>query len=69
MTTAEQQAPVIKIYCASYAFSGVWAYSPEAVKAFAPRRMLAKGEFSSGEVWEAQLFDLNKGLWSFSPAV
>lgn len=59
----------IKIYCASYAFSGVWAYSPEAIKAFAPRRMLAKGEFSSGEIWEAQLSDLDKGLWSFSYSV
>jgi hypothetical protein len=57
---------VIKIYCASYAFSGVWAFSPEAIEAFAPREMLTKGEFSSGEIWEAELKDLDK-LWAFSP--
>jgi len=57
---------VIKIYCASYAFSGVWAFSPEAIKAFAPKEMLIKGEFSSGEIWEAELKDLDK-LWAFSP--
>jgi len=56
-----------KIYCASYGFSGVWAFSPEAVKAFAPRKMLIKGEFSSGKVWEAELSDLKKHLWAFSP--
>ena len=63
---AQQKIPVTKIYCASYAFSGVWAFSPETVKAFAPREMLIKGEFSSGEVWEAELQDLEK-LWAFSP--
>ena len=64
--TAQQEFPVIKIYCASHAFSGVWAFSPEAVKAFAPREMLTRGEFFSGEVWEAELQDLEK-LWAFSP--
>jgi hypothetical protein len=57
----------ITIYCASYAFSGVWAFSPEAVRAFAPWYMLTRGEFSSGEVWEADLADLAGGLWSFAP--
>jgi len=67
MGTAQQEIPVIKIYCASHGFSGVWAFSPEAVNAFAPREMLIKGEFSSGEVWEAELQDLEKQLWAFSP--
>jgi len=58
---------VIKIYCASHAYSGVWAFSPEAIKAFAPKEMLVKGEFSSGEIWEAELSDLEEGLWAFSP--
>jgi hypothetical protein len=58
---------VIKIYCASYAFSGVWAFSPDAIKAFAPKEMLTKGEFSSGEIWEAELSNLEEGLWAFSP--
>jgi len=57
---------VIKIYCASHAFSGVWAFSPEAIKAFAPKHMLERGEFSSGQIWEADLQDLDK-LWAFSP--
>ena len=61
-----QEIPVIKIYCASYAYSGVWAFSPEAIKAFAPKEMLTRGEFSSGEIWEAELKDLDK-LWAFSP--
>jgi len=65
--TAQQEIPVIKIYCASHAFSGVWAFSPEAVKAYAPKHMLTKGKFSSGEIWEADFADLEKQLWAFSP--
>lgn len=57
----------IKIYCASYAFSGVWGFSPKAVEAFAPAHMLEKSEFSSGQVWEANLSDLYGQLWSFNP--
>ena len=58
---------MIKIYCASYAFSGVWAFSPDAVKAFAPPKYLQKSEYSSGEIWEADLQDLTENLWAFSP--
>ena len=58
---------MIKIYCASHAFSGVWAFSPEAVRAFAPKQMLTPGEFSCGQVWEANLEDLDGFLWSFTP--
>ena len=67
MGTAQKEFPVIKVYCASYAFSGVWAFSPEAVKAFAPLQMLTKSAHSSGEIWEAQFEDLDGPLWSFTP--
>jgi hypothetical protein len=46
---------------------GGWCFSPEAVKAFAPSKMLTRGEFSSGEIWEAELQDLFHELWAFSP--
>jgi hypothetical protein len=58
----------IRVFCASYAYSGVWAYSAEAVSAFAPAEMLATSEFSSGSIWEANLYDLYQNLWSFYPA-
>ena len=57
----------VKVYCASHAFSGVWAFSPDAVKAFAPLQMLTKSAHSSGEIWEASLEDLDGPLWSFTP--
>ena len=60
-------ADKIKIWCASHAFSGVWAFSPETILANAPKEMLSKGEFSSGEIWEATLADAFQGLWAFTP--
>jgi hypothetical protein len=60
-------ADKIKIYCASYAFSGVWAFSPLLVSAQAPKEMLERSEFSSGEIWEATLADAHQRLWAFTP--
>ncbi|MDW7664407.1 MAG: hypothetical protein SCH12_06000 [Nitrosomonadaceae bacterium] len=54
------------IFCASYGASGVWAFSAELVKACAPKRMLERSEYSSGQVWEANLSDLQGALWAFS---
>ena len=59
--------PMVQIYCASYAHSGVWAFSPEAIRAFAPVHMLERSEYSSGQVWSADLADLDGALWSFAP--
>ena len=60
-------ADKITIYAASYAFSGVWAFSPEAVRVQAPKEMLERSEFSSGEIWEATLADAHQALWAFTP--
>ena len=57
------------IYCASNGYSGVWAFSPEAIRAYAPKEMLEGNEYSTGEVWEATLGDLDGALWAFSPVV
>jgi hypothetical protein len=57
------------IYCASYGYGGVWAFSREAVLAFAPKEMLAPSASSTGEVWEATMGDLDGALWAFSPVV
>ena len=62
-----QNADKVKIYAASYAFSGVWAFSPETVRAQAPKYMLERSEFSSGEIWEATLADAHQRLWAFTP--
>ena len=59
----------ITIYCASYAFSGVWAFSPEAIRAFAHKDMLTRSDYSSGEVWETTIDALDGALWAFSPVV
>jgi len=58
---------MIQIYCASYGHTGVWAFSQEAVQAFAPPHMLERSELSSGQVWPADLADLDGALWSFTP--
>ena len=57
---------MVTIYCASYGCSGVWAFSPQSVITNAPDDMLKPSEFSSGEVWEANLNDLDDQLWAFS---
>ena len=57
----------VPIYCASYAFSGVWAFSPEQVRVNAPKYMLKKSDYCSGKIWEARLADLHWTLWAFSP--
>jgi hypothetical protein len=57
------------IYCASYGYSGVWAFSAVAVQTFAPKEMLTPSAFSTGEVWEATMGDLDGALWAFSPVV
>ena len=57
------------IYCASNGYSGVWAFSRDAIVAFAPKEMLEGNEYSTGEVWEATLGDLDGALWAFSPVV
>lgn len=56
----------MKIYCASVGFSGVWAFSAEAIKCFAPKQFLTASHFSTGEIWEAELSDLFGQLKSFS---
>jgi hypothetical protein len=66
---AVQRKPMTTIYCASYGYSGVWAFTRQAVLAFAPKEMLTPSPASSGEVWEATMGDLDGALWAFSPVV
>ena len=67
--TAPHRTMSTTIYCASNGYSGVWAFSRDAIVAFAPKEMLEGSEHSTGEVWEATLGDLDGALWAFSPVV